>query len=105
MATKKSFTDKMQQKALNPTLQFISQLEASTEPQEPQKPGRRTSAAAPKKAPQHRAQPQYDEETKSRRLQLLLTPSLYDALRERAAQERMSVNEAVNTILKDYLRK
>lgn len=114
MATKKSFTDRMQQKAVNPTLQFISAPEAAPEPQnEPQtvekrRPGRKTSTASstPQRAPQaHRAQPQYDEETKSRRLQVLLTPSLYDELRERAVEERMSVNEMINTILKDYLRK
>lgn len=111
---KKSFTDRMQQKAVNPTLQFISAPEAAPEPQnEPQtaekrRPGRKTSttSSTPQRAPQaHRAQPQYDEETKSRRLQVLLTPSLYDELRERAAEERMSVNEMINTILKDYLRK
>ena len=112
--TKKTFTDKIQQKAVNPTLQFISAPEAATEPQnEPQtvearRPGRKTSTSSgtPQRVPQaRRAQPQYDEETKSRRLQVLLTPSLYDELRERAAEERMSVNEMLNTILKDYLRK
>lgn len=112
MATRKTFTDRIQQKAVNPTLQFISAPEASPEPQnEPQtvearRPGRKTSTTSgtPHGAPQaRRALP--DEETKSRRLQVLLTPSLYDELRERAAEERMSVNEMLNTILKDYLRK
>ena len=37
MANKKTFTDRMQQKAINPTLQFISPLETATEAQnEPQ---------------------------------------------------------------------
>ena len=108
----KSFKDKMQQKALNPTLQFISQPETTPEPQEePQtveetRPKKNTTrrAAAPHRAPQtRRAQP--EEETKSRRLQVLLTPSLYDDLRAAAAADHMSVNEMLNTILKDYLRK
>lgn len=111
---KKTFTDKMQQKAVNPTLQFISQPETAPEPQnEPQtaeerKPKRKTATASstPQRAPQaRRALPQFEEETKSRRLQVLLTPSLFDELRERAAENRMSVNEMINTILKDYLRK
>lgn len=110
----KTFKDRIQQRAVNPTLQFISAPETSPGPQEePQtvearRPGRKTSttSSTPQRAAQtHRAQPQFDEETKSRRLQVLLTPSLYDELRARAAEERLSVNEMLNTILKDYLRK
>lgn len=110
---KKTFTDRIQQIAANPTLQFISTPEAAPEPQKaPQtaekKPERKTSSASstPQRAPQaRRAQPQYDEETKSRRLQLLLQPSLYDELRAKAAQEHISVNEMISIILKDFLRK
>lgn len=111
---KKTFTDRIQQIAANPTLQFISTPEAAPEPQkapqtaEKKKPERKTSSASstPQRAPQaRRAQPQYDEETKSRRLQLLLQPSLYDELRAKAAQEHISVNEMISIILKDYLRK
>lgn len=122
----KSFKDKMQQKAVNPTLQFISQPEPEEEqphrleietrplyqrPEEPQtaeesKRKRKASATSstPRKAPPaRRAQPQYDEETKSRRLQLLLTPSLYEAVKDKAAEERLSVNEYINSILKDAI--
>lgn len=121
----KTFKDKMQQKAAaNPTLQFIStpepeeeqphRLEIETRPlykraEEPQTveegKGKRkasTASSTPKKAPPaRRAQPQYDEETKSRRLQLLLTPSLYEAVKDKAAEARLSVNEYINSILKD----
>lgn len=100
----KSFKDKIQQKAVNPTLQFISQPE-------PEEPSTASQSAVkqeadripdrPQRAAQaRRAQPQYDEEIKSRRLQLLLTPSLYEAVKARAAEERLSVNELVNSILK-----
>ncbi len=108
---KKTFTDRIQQKAVNPTMQFISAPEeAYTEPQAvPEKPARRRPAPTPstprKAAPARRAQPLFDEETKSRRLQLLLTPSLYEAIKERASKERVSVNELVNTLLRDALRK
>lgn len=126
----KTFKDKMQQKAVNPTLQFISQPEpeeephrlaietrplyqreeAATEPQtvEESKAKRKgsTASSTPRKAPPaRRALPQFDEETKSRRLQLLLTPSLYEAIKDKAAEERLSVNELINSILKDAIRK
>lgn len=124
----KSFKDKMQQRAaVNPTLQFISQPEPEEEPhrlaietrplyqraEEPQtveegKAKRKgsTASSTPRKAPPaRRALPQFDEETKSRRLQLLLTPSLYEAIKDKAAEERLSVNELINSILKDAIRK
>ena len=105
----KSFKDKMQEKAKVPeAMRFISPPQAEPEPQAESKPKKRASASStPRKAapPARRALPQYDEETKSRRLQLLLTPSLYEAVKRRAAEERMSVNELVNTILSDTIRK
>lgn len=116
----KSFKDKIQQKTVNPALQFLTQpeedkprrleREAVISPQtvEGSKAKTKGSAATstPRKAPQaKRAIPQFDEETKSRRLQLLLTPSLYEAVKDKAAEERMSVNEYINSILKDATRK
>lgn len=96
----KSFKDKMQQKAVNPALMFISQQEPEKEPPTAERKIERQTA--PRSAPPaRRALPQYDEETKSRRLQLLLTPSLYEAVKAKAAQERMSVNEYINSVLKD----
>jgi hypothetical protein len=38
-------------------------------------------------------------ETKSRRLQLLLQPSLYDKIKDKAQREEKSVNDTINTIL------
>ena len=101
----KSFKDTMQKKAVNPTLQFI------TPPEEEKteklcagikRPRIQVEVQAP---PAPRAVPEYGEETKSRRLQLLLTPSLYDAVKEEAAQRHTSVNELINIILKDATRK
>ena len=107
---KKTFAERMQQKAVNPTLQFISAPEASTAPQAaPQSKTRErasTASTAPQGAPQtRRALSQYGEELRNRRFQLLLTPSLYEELRERAAAERMSINDLINTVMSDYLRK
>ena len=112
---KKTFTERMQ-RAVNPTMQFISSApeEASTEPQKrPQaapKPKTEerasTASSAPQRAPQpRRALSQYGEELRNRRFQLLLTPSLFEELKERAAAERMSINDLVNSVMSDYLRK
>lgn len=110
----KTFKDKIQQKsAVNPALQFISTAEEPAPVESRPAPRRRDQGEAkqkaastpPKPTPARRALPQYDEETKSRRLQLLLTPSLYEAVRERATREHISVNELINAILKDATRK
>ena len=41
-------------------------------------------------------------ETKSRRLQLLVKPSLHAKLRTRATAQDMSLNELIHTILEQY---
>lgn len=43
-------------------------------------------------------------ETKSRRLQLLVQPSLYEKMKTRATAEGFSVNELVHSILEEALR-
>ena len=55
-------------------------------------------AEAPMRAPQGR-------EAKTRRLQLLLTPSLYEAVKERADAEGLSVNETIGELLMSALSK
>lgn len=104
MASKKTFADKIKEKAVNPTLQFIS-------PPEPEDDQIAEEAATIEPQPKElipsttrRALPQY-EETKSRRLQLLLTPSLFEAVKAKASEERLSVNEYINSILKNAVRK
>jgi len=121
----KTFKDTMRQKAVNPTMQFISQPDETeqAEPlpftpikgESPELITRKSSSssassssksrrkAAPISAPARRAQP--NEETKSRRLQLLLTPTLYEAVKDNAADEGMSVNEWINKSLWTILRR
>ena len=78
MATKKTFKD-------NPALRFLSV------PEEEEK--------ASGKAPDgYKLNPMYVE-TRSRRLQLVLQPSLYEKVRERATAEKISVNEYIHRIL------
>lgn len=42
-------------------------------------------------------------ETKSKRIQVLMRPSLYDALKARADAEGYSVNDLINIILKENI--
>lgn len=43
-------------------------------------------------------------ETKSRRIQLLMQPSLYDAIKTKATAEGVSVNELIHTILEKAIK-
>ena len=87
-----SFKDKAEKRrasANNPAMMFISQPEAE--------PERKASPLqAPMRAPQGR-------EAKTRRLQLLLTPSLYQAIKDRADSEGLSVNETISELLQTAL--
>lgn len=96
MAKKKSFIGE------NPALQFISTAETETQPAE-----REPMPAQPKpsqKPPKgYKLNPLYVE-TKSRRLQLVLQPSLYDKVKAGAAAAGLSVNEYVHQILENATR-
>lgn len=83
---KKSFKD-------NPALQFISTTE------EP------ITAATTEKPPKgYKVNPLYVE-TKSRRLQLILQPSLYSRVKKQAKAMGLSVNEYCHQILDEATRK
>lgn len=117
MAAKKSFAD-----AINPAMQFITppQAEAPTEATEAPaapRPSAKTSAkprakkqpsgstAKPRRssAPEgYKPNPAYIE-TKSRRLQLLMQPSLHDRIKAHAAAEGLSVNEYIHKTLEEVI--
>ena len=82
--------------SLNPAMRFID-VPASAEA-EPA-PGAKKINPPPDG---YKINPLYIE-TKSRRLQLLVQPSLYERLKKRANAEGVSVNELVNSILDDVL--
>lgn len=48
---------------------------------------------------------QLKQESKTARLQILITPSNKERIRKVAARERLSVNELLNQIIDEYLRK
>ena len=101
--SKKSFTD------ANPAMAFIStakeqedfaltqptkeELEAKLDP----KPLNKVSNGVPMKK-----NPEYLE-TKSKRVQMLMQPSLYNSIKEEAEKEGVSVNEMMHEILKTHL--
>lgn len=87
----KSFKDD-----LNPAIKFIS-----TPAEETEAPTTVTTIPAPEG---YKVNPLYIE-TKSKRLQLLIQPSLLEKLKGKAQAEGRSVNDLVHFILEESLRK
>lgn len=122
----KSFAEKMKNKAAeNPAMMFISQPDAAPEPEEAPEVSRnpetgrnrlKVSSARMVETPEPEPIPEETTllkaprapqraEAKTRRLQLLLQPSLYEAVRARAEAEGLSVNEEIGELLKSALKK
>ena len=113
-----SFKDKAEKKrasvSSNPAMMFISQQE---------KPATRTPSDPPKRVQARTiveaeelqrlsghsteglttTRAQAGREAKSRRLQLLIQPSLYEAVKERAEAEGLSINETISELLRKAL--
>lgn len=88
---RKSFTND------NPALRFITDPEEKTE--EPA--ARPRTPSKPKATPREfKLNPEYIE-TKTRRVQLIMQPSLYDRVKAAADKEGISVNEYIHAILDD----
>ncbi len=84
--------------SFNPAMQFIST------PAEGEDKAERTERPATGEAPEgYKVNPLYIEK-KSKRLQLLLQPSLYDKLKAKADGEGSSVNDTLHRILEEALR-
>lgn len=100
---KKSFKDK-----INPTMSFISQesidnaerapADQILEKTEP-KPARSRKAPAG-----YKPNPEYIEK-RTRRVQMLIQPSLYDLLKAKAEAEGISTNEAINKAIEEYIER
>ena len=103
-APKKSF------KRSEPALAFISGAsEEKSTPKPPKKtatnpksPKSKPTTSEHKPAPEgYKLAPQYIE-TKSKRVQLLIQPSVYEAVKAKASSLGISTNEAINEALKAY---
>lgn len=81
---------------LNPAEELLLGWRSQEEPKKP---------APKKKAAGSRAKPPKEKENRTRRVQLVLTPSLYDQLKETAWKNRQSVNEAIIQAITDYLKR
>ena len=74
----------------NPALQFISN-------QDTEQPKKETAPEG------YKVNPEYIEK-KSRRVQLLMQPSLYDLLKTRAVEEGTSVNNLIHELLEKAVK-
>lgn len=81
----------------NPAMQFISQ------PQESNTAAEDIKGADSFKGLKRGRKPS-TEETKSKRLNLLMLPSVCDNIGKIAAMKRCSTNELINSILQDYIK-
>ena len=93
--SKKSFTD------ANPAMAFISTAKeqedfALTQPTKEELEAKESNGVPMKKNPEYL-------ETKSKRVQMLMQPSLYNSIKEEAEKEGISVNEMMHTILKNHV--
>jgi hypothetical protein len=101
MTAKKSF------KRSEPALAFISGAEETSRPpkktaSKPKSPKAKPTARGGETAPEgYKLAPQYIE-TKSRRVQALIQPSVYEAVKAKASSLGISTNEAINEALKAY---
>ena len=93
MAQKKSF-----KADLNPAMQFIST------PAEETTTGAGEGVASTKDAPEgYKVNPLYIEK-RSKRLQLLVQPSLYDKVKAQAETEGCSVNDYIHRVLEEAVK-
>ena len=88
MATKKSFKDD-----INPAMQFIT----------PQAEEITTDNNLKNPPEGYKLNPLYVE-TKSKRLQLLIQPSLHNKIKAQAQRENKSINEFIHLILEDAVK-
>ena len=52
----------------------------------------------------YKPNPEYIE-TKSKRVQILIQPSLHEAIKAKAKEEGISTNEAINQAIKEYVER
>lgn len=108
----KTFKDtvRAKQAAENPALQFFSQPNTEEDPPEGGRdPEDRdlsqmteeTASPEPIKEGHRTTNTPKGREARTRRLQLLLTPSLYEAVKAKAEKERRSINDLICIILED----
>lgn len=92
-ANKKTF------KKDNPALSFMTPVEEEEATVDVVKPVKRSEAPEG-----YKVKPEFIE-TKSKRVQLLLQPSTVEAIKILASKKGISMNEAINEAIQEYLHK
>lgn len=92
-ANKKTF------KKDNPALSFMTPVEEEEATVDVVKPVKRSEAPEG-----YKVKPEFIE-TKSKRVQLLLQPSTVEAIKSLASKKELSMNEAINEAIQEYLHK
>lgn len=90
----------------NPAEAFITMPETETEPlREEAQRETQSKLISPRKPPEgYKLNPEYIE-VKSKRVQLLLQPSIVEALKALAVEKGLSMNETANEAIKEYLER
>ena len=84
----------------NPAMSFISKESIEAVDGKPE--GATTPTGKRAKTPEgYKPNPEYIE-TKSKRVQLLVQPSVYEAVKAKAKANGISTNEAINEALREY---
>lgn len=88
----------------SPAEMLLKGIKAEAEPQK--KPKQTKSKATADSKPKKQATKQNaDSENRSRRVQCVFTPSLYEKLSDTAWKERISVNEAIVQAVTEYIER
>lgn len=82
---------------------LLKGVKADAEPKK-QKP-KQTKTKAESKAKKPTAKGEADTENRSRRVQAVFTPSLYEELSNKAWEQRISVNEAIVQAVTEYIER
>lgn len=91
--------DKEEKKPATKTIKVEQKIEKKTEPTRIVIEEKSTGTA---KAPEgYKPNPEYIE-TKSKRVQLLIQPSIHEAVKAKAKAKGISTNEAINEALREY---
>jgi len=90
---------------LNPALQFISTESETSQTQKNQKTQKNQENQNPDPNPVPMKRNPLYIETKSKRFQMLMQPSLYDKLKDMADRKNISLNLLIHTLLEQSVKK
>ena len=90
----------MSKRIISPAEELLTSLNApqEEEPVTPKKAPKKKSTGSGAKKPAKK-------ENRTRRVQLVLTPTLYEQLNDRAWSDRQSVNETIIQAIEEYLKR